>query len=41
MAFYSLPFGQLVELDIRVDSRDPRPQHLAEVRHLRRGRRGR
>jgi hypothetical protein len=40
MTFFPLAFGH-VEVDIRVDTRDPRPQHLAEALHLRRERRGR
>ena len=40
MGFYALPFGH-IELDIRIDRRDPRPVHLAEAMHLRRERRSR
>ena len=40
MGFYSLPFGH-VQLDIRIDRRDPKPEHLAEALHIRRERRGR
>ena len=40
MAFY-LPYGPRVDHDSRIDRRDPRPEHLAELMHLRRERRGR